>query len=453
MTIGPHKPETLVSGELASAMAPVRSGVEDLAAIGATTYHDLCGRMFQTLISDREFLATFYTLPPSACLLAELSVERLSVDWSDAEAVGNLQVGDFACGTGALLSAVQRAIHRRYRRAGGDDGELHRRMMEHSLVGLDIMPAAAHLTCSMLSSAHPGVAYGSARIHTMPYGAHDGAVHIGSLDLLREGRSWQRGSGLELYRPGPRQTDRRWRAGAGANRGIYHMDINGTGGRGAFDIRRVEPGEVPSYVTLWSHDARRETRLIVGIDSVAEPRAGYQAKARKTWDRTASRLHSNRDFQLNSQPLAMCLTAGPSIGGRAWPNVIPHDASHEVPLLLWANTTLGLIGVWWAGTRQQQGRAVMTLTKLPDLPVFDTRTLSDDQIELCEVVFEELKDRDFLPANEADRDKTRLDLDRHILVDVLGLDKDLLGALDTLRLQWCAEPSVHGGKGTRPDGR
>ncbi len=230
------------------------------------------------------------------------------------------------------------------------------------------------------------------------------------------------------------------------------MDINGTGGRGAFDIRRVEPGEVPSYATLWSHDARRETRLIVGIDSVAEPRAGYQAEARKTWDRTASRLHSDRDFRLNSQPLAMCLTVGRSIGGRAWPNVIPHDASHEVPLLLWANTTLGLIGVWWAGTRQQQGRAVMTLTKLPDLPVLDTRTLTADQIELCEVVFEDLKDRDFRPANEAYRDKTRQDLDRHMLVDVLGLDKDLLGALDTLRLQWCAEPSVHGGKGTRPDG-
>ena len=237
-----------------------------------------------------------------------------------------------------------------------------------------------------------------------------------------------------------------------ADTGLLHRDINGAGGRGAFDIRRVKRGEVPSYATLWSHDARREGRLIVGIDSVAEVRAGYQAKARKTWDRTASRLHSNLDFRLNSQPLAMCLTAGRSIGGRAWPNVIPHDASHEVPLVLWANTTLGLIGFWWAGTRQQQGRTIMTLSKLPGLPVLDTRTLSADQIELCEVVFEELNDRDFLPANEAYRDKTRQALDRHMLVDVLGLDENLLGALDTLRLQWCAEPSVHGGKGTRPDG-
>ena len=70
----------------ADTLAPVRRGVEELAAIGATTCHDLCERMFQTLIADRKFLATFYTLPPSACLLAELAVQRLSVDWSDAEA-------------------------------------------------------------------------------------------------------------------------------------------------------------------------------------------------------------------------------------------------------------------------------------------------------------------------------------------------------------------------------
>lgn len=57
--------------------------------------------------------------------------------------------------------------------------------------------------------------------------------------------------------------------------------------------------------------------------------------------------------------------------------------------------------------------------------------------------------RDFLPANEAYRDPTRIDLDRLLLVDVSGLDGGRLESLDLLRRQWCAEPSVHGGKGTR----
>lgn len=71
-------------------MDRIAESISDLARLGATTYHDLTGRMFQTLITDRKFLATFYTLPESACLLAELAVERLDVDWSDRAAVEGL---------------------------------------------------------------------------------------------------------------------------------------------------------------------------------------------------------------------------------------------------------------------------------------------------------------------------------------------------------------------------
>ena len=155
-----------------------------LASLGATTYHDVTGRMFQTLISDHKFLATFYTLPPSATLLAELAVERLPVDWSNKEAIESLRVADFACGTGTLLAATQRAVYRRYRRAGGDDRDLHRCWMERMVIGMDIMPAATHLTCSMLSSAHPREKFGKTNIHTMPYGIDGVRTHIGSLDLL-----------------------------------------------------------------------------------------------------------------------------------------------------------------------------------------------------------------------------------------------------------------------------
>ena len=171
-------------------MNRIAESISDLALLGATTFHDLTGRMFQTLITDRKFLATFYTLPESACLLAELAVERLDVDWSDRAAIERLRIADFACGTGALLSAAQRAVSRRFRRAGGDDKDLHRALMERVLTGLDIMPAATHLTCSMLSSAHPSLAYGKSQIHTMPYGIDGGRPHIGALDLLDSEHSY-----------------------------------------------------------------------------------------------------------------------------------------------------------------------------------------------------------------------------------------------------------------------
>ena len=63
-------------------------------------------------------------------------------------------------------------------------------MMQDALIGADIMPAATHLTASMLSAAHPAVPFGNTMIYTMPYGDQDDGrpVAIGSLDLIAEER-------------------------------------------------------------------------------------------------------------------------------------------------------------------------------------------------------------------------------------------------------------------------
>ena len=80
------------------------------------------------------------------------------------------------------------------------------------------------------------------------------------------------------------------------------------------------------------------------------------------------------------------------------------------------------------------------------------RTLDDGQLEQAERLFAEFAERDFLPANEAYRDETRQALDRAVLCGLLALPESILEPLAALRLQWCEEPSVHGGKPTRPGG-
>ena len=668
---------------------------EELLNIGAVTFHDLAGRMFQTLITDRKFLATFYTLPTSAALLAEAAVARLDVDWSDTDAIAGLRIADFACGTGALLSAVQRALYRRHRRAGGDDATIHRRVMEQVLLGTDIMPAATHLTANVLSSAHPGTGYGRSLVQVLPYGLDpqlagaqklpEDTVYIGALDLLGDefigdllgewgielggkrmlgmqsvaegelpvrhhsfdlvimnppftrpnanrprtdvgvpipsfagfdtskaeqwamasklrsypsrfafghaglaanfmdlahaklkpggvlalvlpatfvsGRSWRKArSELQQYYcdidvlsisatgvtrtafsadtdiaeclviARKKSTACRGRAKVGyfnfrnrpeslveaqqmvaqvlrrtnvitgtisdsglaqlasgeigeamgafakgslklprakpiplriatvgelARPGLDSQMVNGNRQNGPFVIK-IESPQRQTYKALWSHhasvaDGDRERRLLVSPDAYGLVRDGMEERAIKIWRRTASRLHANRDFRLNSQSLAMCVTDEPTIGGRAWPSLKPFVERFTWPLVLWANSTLGIIAFWWIGNRQQEGRASLTLTKLPRLLTLDARELTTEQNRTARRLFEDFSERPFLPAHEAHHDSTRQDLDA-ALFDMVGLPSRLLSNLATLRDQWCAEPTVRGSKGAIEEG-
>ncbi len=201
--IGKDILEQLPMEPAARVLRTLYATVGEVQQAGVDNAHDLTGRVFQRLIADRKYLATFYTLPASAALLARLAVAKLcapvgannysplhgtgeqSFDWGNADAIAQLRIGDFACGTGALLSAVYEQIAARHERAGGDSARLHPAMMEEVLYGCDVMPSAAHITSATLSGAQPTVGYGKSRIYTMPYGRQpDGSVKIGSLEGL-----------------------------------------------------------------------------------------------------------------------------------------------------------------------------------------------------------------------------------------------------------------------------
>ena len=243
------------------------------------------------------------------------------------------------------------------------------------------------------------------------------------------------------------------RLGTIGTKGLLDRDISGKTSngvpRGPFEIIPIQG--VPQYPVLWGHNFKREQGLVVQPDSEGEVRPGCDIHAIEVWKTTASRLHFNRDFQINSQSLTACLTPSKAIGGRAWPNFILDQDEWILPLILWSNTTLGLLAFWWIGSRQQQGRAILTITQLPRLKVLDPRHLSGEQIAQAEDIFEAFKEAEFRPANEAYRDDTRKALDRAVLVDLLRLPEVVLGPLSILRDQWCAEPTVHGGKSTRID--
>ncbi len=161
---------------------------EQLVQGGITKSHDLTGVIFQRLIADRKFLATFYTRPAAAALLAGLAIpaDRApgGAEWGDEEQIAALQIGDFACGTGTLLSAAYQRISLLHELNGGDPRALHAPMMRNGLVGLDVLNIAVHLTAAALAGAHPDVPFDGECLLTMPYGG--ASASIGSLELLAE---------------------------------------------------------------------------------------------------------------------------------------------------------------------------------------------------------------------------------------------------------------------------
>lgn len=173
---------------LPEVLKPLWDATEELIRGGVTRSHDLTGVIFQRLIADRKFLATFYTRPASATLLASLAIPHHrapgGADWDDAETLAALQIGDFACGTGTLLSAAYQRVSLLHELAGGDPEALHAPMMANGLVGLDVLNIAVHLTASMLAGVHPSVPFDGECLLTMPFGKEDAA--IGSLELLSE---------------------------------------------------------------------------------------------------------------------------------------------------------------------------------------------------------------------------------------------------------------------------
>ena len=144
---------------------------------------DFAGELFPKLLDDREEIAAHYTLPETAELLGQLAVSRVAPDdWASADAVSALRIADLACGTGTLLRAAYRHVRYNHEAAGGDSQDLHRRMIEQSITGLDINSLASHMTAAALSTTEIETAYDT---------AHIAAVDViggktGSLELIED---------------------------------------------------------------------------------------------------------------------------------------------------------------------------------------------------------------------------------------------------------------------------
>ncbi len=705
---------------------------KDLIESNLMRSHDLTGAVFQRLIADRKFLAAYYTTPASAALLISLAITPNGTpnggSWSNKEKVVALRVADFACGTGTLLSTAYQRIGQLHEIWGGNAELLHPEAMANSLVGCDVLPAAAHLTASMLAGAHPTRTYQKSSILTVPYGKQPGGeIALGSLDLLRpqgllethaivaksaqatgevametwadlphesfdlvvmnppftratghegkkigipnpmfaafsssseeqklmgkatealtrntsahgnageasiflvvadrklrangtlalvmplslmSGDAWEQSRALlathyddlilvsisghdgghlsfsadtemgeclvvgrkapfvgipvedeylvkgnkratfvilnarpafpltgtaaaaeilSLIRCGdlrmledgpvggtrihfgndlighalnaPLPISKPWNISRVsdlalaqtafqiaqkhllflpgmklqdavpipittitkiATIGPYHMDINAEGSRstvrGPFKIVPADINSAPTYPVLWAHDAAAERKLEFKADCEGIPKKAQTFEEQKFIDhkvaaiwKTASNCHFNRDFRFNSQSTGMQFTPRQTIGGRAWLSLKLSSPEREAVLVLWGNTSLGLLMHWWHANKQQSGRGSIGKASLEGLPVLDVEKLNDEQMENAGQIFEALKSKDFLPINEMNQDPWRQELDQLFFTLVLQVPFMTIrgGPLELIRSKLAKEPSIHGHK-------
>ena len=154
--------------------------------IEATRHNDIAGTLFQQLIADRKTLKTYYTTPATTTLLTHLAIPD-DLDWSDTETLKQYQIADYACGSGGIMLAAYQRVRDLHRLHGGDPDDHHEHMMKNCLTACDIMPAAVHLTASLLSSVSPSVPYDSTRCILFPFGGQRKTDRNGQLVLDDKG--------------------------------------------------------------------------------------------------------------------------------------------------------------------------------------------------------------------------------------------------------------------------
>jgi hypothetical protein len=90
----------------------------------------------------------------------------------------------------------------------------------------------------------------------------------------------------------------------------------------------------------------------------------------------------------------MQFTTRRTIGGRAWKSIKLASVDQEKALVLWGNTSLGLLLHWYKANKEHSGRGSIGIIPLKDLPVLDVTQLSSDQLAAAVKLFEDFATKD-----------------------------------------------------------
>jgi hypothetical protein len=160
---------------------------ETIASKRTLLRRDFSGRVYHRIVGDwavRKNFATYFTTVPAAYLLAYLTI------FSDKSSKEDLVVGDLACGSGTLLTAIYSAmkdLHIRSRFGEGlvDLREFHRLALERWLLGVDALSYAVQIASINLALQDPTSPVRNMNMFAVPLGVKKNRVTLGSLEFIK----------------------------------------------------------------------------------------------------------------------------------------------------------------------------------------------------------------------------------------------------------------------------
>jgi len=227
--------------------------------------------------------------------------------------------------------------------------------------------------------------------------------------------------------------------------GPSHRQIRGS--LGPFDAFHgsTTPAQFPA---LWAQEESSQRCMAIEPNAYLVPKPGSSYSS--VWSSSGT-LHFTPDVRYNSQRSIAVRTRERTLSLSSWFTTVfatddVNNSRREVACALWANSTLGLLMHADYAQQAQQGRGRGSRELLLDFPVPDVRKMALWQLEAAEHVWRDFANREFGSFHRCAVDPARIELDKKVVRDILGLNDDAEETVRHLRLLLANETSIHGGK-------
>ena len=207
--------------------------------------------------------------------------------------------------------------------------------------------------------------------------------------------------------------------------------------------------EMALFPALWRH------RQAVHRSAQTEPNARLVPKPGRDHARiwaAAGHLHLTPDVRYDSQRVTATRTYERTLGVRAWHTLRLNDVADErreameAALALWCNSTFGLLCHASQANPSQLGRGVGSRTLIRRLPTLNVLELQPWQLDAAASAWRALARAEFQSFHRCAVDPTRIELDRALVQNILGLGGEGEETAARIRRILAAEPSIHGSK-------